>query len=61
MLTFANLVVLTELQRHLPSEFRNPNMTYKTASQGVASFLVAALDPNLQGMLLFHVDRKEYG
>ncbi|KAL7926035.1 hypothetical protein ACQKWADRAFT_329059 [Trichoderma austrokoningii] len=41
-------VVLTELQRHLPSEFRNPNMTYKTASQGVASFLVAALDPNLQ-------------
>ncbi|KAL6905107.1 hypothetical protein GGI43DRAFT_432266 [Trichoderma evansii] len=41
-------VVLTELQRHLPSEFRNPNMTYKTASQGVASFLVAALDPSLQ-------------
>ncbi|KAK1255443.1 hypothetical protein MKX08_009438 [Trichoderma sp. CBMAI-0020] len=41
-------VVLTELQRHLPSEFRNPNMTYKTASQGVASFLVAALEPNVQ-------------
>ncbi|GFP57034.1 retinol dehydrogenase 12 [Trichoderma asperellum] len=41
-------VVLTELQRHLPSEFRNPNMTYKTASQGVASFLVAALDPSLE-------------
>ncbi|RFU77226.1 retinol dehydrogenase 13 [Trichoderma arundinaceum] len=49
-------VVLTELQRHLPSEFRNPNMVYKTASQGVASFLVAALDPSLEGHLGAHID-----
>ncbi|KAL7909153.1 hypothetical protein GGI35DRAFT_453067 [Trichoderma velutinum] len=40
-------VVLTELQRHLPSDFRNQKMVYKTASQGAASFLVAALDPSL--------------
>ncbi|OPB43953.1 short chain dehydrognease/reductase [Trichoderma guizhouense] len=40
-------VVLTELQRHLPGEFRNQKMVYKTASQGAASFLVAALDPSL--------------
>ncbi|KAL7814422.1 hypothetical protein V8C26DRAFT_403759 [Trichoderma gracile] len=41
-------VVLTELQRHLPEDFRNPKMVYKTASQGAASFLVAALDPSLE-------------
>ncbi|KAL7794743.1 hypothetical protein V8C43DRAFT_280111 [Trichoderma afarasin] len=40
-------VVLTELQRHLPGEFRNQKMVYKTASQGAASFLIAALDPSL--------------
>jgi NAD(P)-dependent dehydrogenase (short-subunit alcohol dehydrogenase family) len=40
-------VVVTDLQRHLPEDFRNPNMFYKTPSQGVASFLVAALDPAL--------------
>ncbi|PTB68505.1 NAD(P)-binding protein [Trichoderma citrinoviride] len=45
--TAAPGVVLTELQRHLPGEFRNPKMVYKTASQGAASFLVAALDPSL--------------
>jgi hypothetical protein len=28
-------------------------MTYRNASQGAASFLLAALDPRLQGMLLF--------
>lgn len=43
------LVVLTELQRHLPPDFRNPYMVYKSASQGAASFLVAALDPALRG------------
>ncbi|KAK1247527.1 hypothetical protein MKX07_002436 [Trichoderma sp. CBMAI-0711] len=42
-------VVLTELQRHLPSGFRNPKMVYKSASQGAASFLVAALDTSLEG------------
>ncbi|KAJ9131749.1 Oxidoreductase [Pleurostoma richardsiae] len=40
-------VVVTDLQRHLPKDFRNPRMFYKTPSQGVASFLVAALDPAL--------------
>ncbi|KAK5995750.1 putative oxidoreductase [Cladobotryum mycophilum] len=41
-------VVVTELQRHLPPDFRNPKGFYKTAGQGAASFLVAALDPNLE-------------
>ncbi|RFU25919.1 hypothetical protein B7463_g10415, partial [Scytalidium lignicola] len=41
-------VVVTELQRYIGG-FRNPIMEYKTASQGAASFLVAALDPALQG------------
>ncbi|KAL7949390.1 hypothetical protein V8C42DRAFT_310738 [Trichoderma barbatum] len=49
-------VVLTELQRHLPSEFRNPNMVYKSASQGAASFLVAALDPSLKDHPGAHID-----
>lgn len=43
------IVILTELQRHIPG-FRNQTMEYKTASHGGASFLVAALDPALQGM-----------
>jgi NAD(P)-dependent dehydrogenase (short-subunit alcohol dehydrogenase family) len=42
-------VVITELQRHIGG-FRNPVMRYKTASQGAATFLVAALDPKLKGM-----------
>lgn len=42
------LVVVTELQRHI-NGFRNPTMEYKSASQGAATFLVAALDPALQG------------
>jgi hypothetical protein len=29
--------------------FKNPAMFYKTASQGAATFLVAALDPALKG------------
>ncbi|KAK0729597.1 hypothetical protein B0H67DRAFT_559186 [Lasiosphaeris hirsuta] len=41
-------VVVTDLQRHLPRDFRNPYMFYKTPSQGVASFVVAALDPALE-------------
>lgn len=41
-------VVVTELQRHIGG-FRNPVMQYKTASQGAATFLVAALDPGLHG------------
>ncbi|KAF4985722.1 hypothetical protein FDECE_16362 [Fusarium decemcellulare] len=41
-------VVVTELQRHI-GDFRNPKMEYKSATQGAASFLVAALDPALQG------------
>ncbi|CAG9983813.1 unnamed protein product [Clonostachys byssicola] len=40
-------VVITELQRHIGS-FRNATMEYKTATQGAASLLVAALDPALQ-------------
>ena len=51
-------VVVTELQRHVGG-FRNPLMTYKSASQGAASFLVAALDPGLKGLLpstvAFHI------
>lgn len=43
-------VVVTELQRYMPKGFRNPVMFYKTASQGAATFLVAALDPSLKGM-----------
>ena len=46
------IVVVTDLQRHLPKDFRNPYMFYKTPSQGVASFLVAALDPALSGTVL---------
>jgi NAD(P)-dependent dehydrogenase (short-subunit alcohol dehydrogenase family) len=42
-------VVVTELQRHMPQGFRNPVMFYKNASQGAATFLVAALDPGLKG------------
>ncbi|KAJ3543038.1 hypothetical protein NM208_g3788 [Fusarium decemcellulare] len=41
-------VVVTELQRHIVG-FRNPKMEYKSATQGAAGFLVAALDPALQG------------
>ncbi|EEU37631.1 uncharacterized protein NECHADRAFT_87563 [Fusarium vanettenii 77-13-4] len=48
-------VVVTELQRHIKG-FRNPNMEYKSASQGAASFLVAALDPALQGHNGAYVD-----
>lgn len=33
-------------------------MVYKTASQGAASFLVAALDPSLDGMQFFRADLK---
>lgn len=40
-------VVITELQRHIGG-FRNATMEYKTATQGAASLLVAALDPALQ-------------
>ncbi|CAH0045659.1 unnamed protein product [Clonostachys solani] len=40
-------VVVTELQRHIGG-FRNATMEYKTATQGAASLLVAALDPALQ-------------
>jgi hypothetical protein len=47
-------VVVTDLQRHLPRDFRNPYMFYKTPSQGVASFLVAALDPALKGELAWY-------
>jgi NAD(P)-dependent dehydrogenase (short-subunit alcohol dehydrogenase family) len=43
-------VVVTELQRYMPEGFRNPVMFYKSASQGAATFLVAALDPALRGM-----------
>jgi len=43
-------VVETNLQRHMPKGFRNPNMFYKTPSQGAATFLVAAFDPKLKGM-----------
>jgi NAD(P)-dependent dehydrogenase (short-subunit alcohol dehydrogenase family) len=43
-------VVVTELQRYMPKGFRNPLMFYKSASQGAATFLVAALDPALKGM-----------
>jgi NAD(P)-dependent dehydrogenase (short-subunit alcohol dehydrogenase family) len=43
-------VVVTELQRYMPEGFRNPVMFYKSASQGAATFLVAALDPALKGM-----------
>jgi NAD(P)-dependent dehydrogenase (short-subunit alcohol dehydrogenase family) len=43
-------VVVTELQRHMPEGFRNPVMFYKSASQGAATFLAAALDPALRGM-----------
>ncbi|KAJ5620785.1 hypothetical protein N7510_004769 [Penicillium lagena] len=39
-------VVITELQRHI-GYFRNQLLEYKTATQGGASFLVAALDPTL--------------
>lgn len=42
-------VVATELQRHIGG-FRNPVMQYKIASQGAATFLVAALDPGLKGI-----------
>ncbi|KAL6864102.1 oxidoreductase [Trichoderma novae-zelandiae] len=49
-------VVLTELQRHLPGDFRNPKMVYKSASQGAASFLVAALDPSLEDQPGAHID-----
>ena len=47
-----------DLQRHLPADFRNLRMFYKTPSQGVASFLVAALDPALKCKLalLSHKD-----
>jgi NAD(P)-dependent dehydrogenase (short-subunit alcohol dehydrogenase family) len=45
-------VVVTELQRHIGG-FRNPAMQYKTASQGAATFLVAALDPGLNGEKAF--------
>ncbi|KAM0426540.1 hypothetical protein ACHAPT_008232 [Fusarium lateritium] len=48
-------VVVTELQRHI-NGFRNPNMEYKSASQGAASFLVAALDPALQAHSGAYVD-----
>jgi NAD(P)-dependent dehydrogenase (short-subunit alcohol dehydrogenase family) len=47
-------VVVTELQRHVGG-FRNPVMTYKTAGQGAATFLVAALDPGLKGLFLHRV------
>ncbi|CAH0022425.1 unnamed protein product [Clonostachys rhizophaga] len=40
-------VAITELQRHIGG-FRNATMEYKTATQGAASLLVAALDPALQ-------------
>jgi hypothetical protein len=43
-------VVVTELQRYMPEGFRNPVMFYKSASQGAATFLVAALDLALRGM-----------
>jgi NAD(P)-dependent dehydrogenase (short-subunit alcohol dehydrogenase family) len=43
-------VVVTELQRYMVEGFRNPVMLYKTASQGAATFLVAALDPALNSM-----------
>ncbi|KAG0648566.1 Retinol dehydrogenase 12 [Hyphodiscus hymeniophilus] len=42
-------VVITELQRHIGG-FRNPVMQYKTPSQGAATFLVAALNPELDGV-----------
>jgi hypothetical protein len=45
-------VVETELQRHMSKGFRNPYMFYKTPSQGVATFLVAAFDPGLIGTFL---------
>lgn len=48
---FDRSVVKTQLQRHMPSNFRNSNMFYKTPSQGAASFVVAALDPKLIGRL----------
>jgi hypothetical protein len=50
------LVVVTELQRHI-NGFRNPTMEYKSASQGAASFLVAALDPALDGKLFMASSR----
>lgn len=50
-------VSVTELQRHLPAGFKNPMMVYKTHSQAVASFLVAALDPGLQSEFNFGGDR----
>ncbi|RSL95115.1 hypothetical protein CDV31_014035 [Fusarium ambrosium] len=48
-------VVVTELQRHIDG-FRNPTMEYKSASQGAASFLVAALDPALQARNGAYID-----
>ncbi|WAO96563.1 Hypothetical protein NCS54_01424100 [Fusarium falciforme] len=48
-------VVVTELQRHI-NGFRNPTMEYKSASQGAATFLVAALDPALQAHNGAYVD-----
>ncbi|RSL83691.1 hypothetical protein CEP51_004329 [Fusarium floridanum] len=48
-------VVVTELQRHIGG-FRNPTMEYKSASQGAASFIVAALDPALQARNGAYID-----
>ncbi|KAI8650716.1 hypothetical protein NCS57_01406100 [Fusarium keratoplasticum] len=48
-------VVVTELQRHI-NGFRNPTMGYKSASQGAASFLVAALDSALDSHGGVHID-----
>jgi NAD(P)-dependent dehydrogenase (short-subunit alcohol dehydrogenase family) len=56
-LTPLPLVVETGLQRHMPQGFRNPYMFYKTPSQGAASFLVAAFDPNLISKLDLYAQR----
>jgi NAD(P)-dependent dehydrogenase (short-subunit alcohol dehydrogenase family) len=46
-------VVVTELQRYMPEGFRNPVMFYKSASQEAGTFLVAALDPALEGKFTY--------
>ncbi|GAD93785.1 hypothetical protein NECHADRAFT_87563 [Paecilomyces variotii No. 5] len=55
MLAYLHSIIVTELQRHVHG-FRNQTMEYKTASQGAASLLVAALDPNLQNHPSAYID-----
>jgi NAD(P)-dependent dehydrogenase (short-subunit alcohol dehydrogenase family) len=62
--TSTSTAIATDLWRHMPKESAEQIFTMmpmKTLSQGISTTLVAALDPNLSGKVIFHVKHLRLG